>query len=51
MHLVDICGVVLVYIYPGQAVIYRDGYYWGAGGGAIFMIKQKNMKDIMKYTL
>ena len=24
---------------------------WGAGGGAIFMIKQKNIRDIMKYTL
>ena len=24
---------------------------WGAWGGAIFMIKQKNMRDIMKYTL
>ena len=24
---------------------------WGAGGGAIFMKKQKNMRDIMKYTL
>ena len=24
---------------------------WGAGGRAIFMIQQKNIIDIMKYTL
>ena len=42
MDLLGGCGGVHTPPSPGQV---------GCRGGAIFMIKQKNMRDIMKYTL